>query len=235
MLNPELLSVLFPSDILSLKVFGDKNKTMAEPQWKKLEREQAHRVLDQLGAQNDTVVFSRNVTEVSWRDLPFYSTYRLCRLVNYATMPTFTMLYLSNGQEYVAVDGTPGPIYAVNRKDPIALNESNIISYLEFFFVHVAGADGDVFLIKDPARLPFMDSLDPTQQQTLASCFQPLRITRDALGNFEVPATLYYGGGLMRATILITPEGRISFHDQSLLLSGIHFPANPDGQTWLEE
>ena len=40
---------------------------------------------------------------MSWRSLPFYNNYRLYRLINYATMPTFSMQYISNGQEFLSV------------------------------------------------------------------------------------------------------------------------------------
>jgi len=207
---------------------------MAHPQWTRLDRDSAHRVLEHLSASSDAIVFSKSVTEVSWRALPFYTNYRLYRLVNYATMPTFTMLYLSNDEEFIAIDGTQAPIYAVNRKDPIHLTEINVVPYLEFFFANVQGGEGDVFLIKDPAAMPFMDILAVEQQQSIIGCFRALRIAADPMRNLEVSATVYYGGSLVSATILVTSEGKISFHDQSLLLSGIHFPESPYAQTWLE-
>lgn len=207
---------------------------MAQFIWTRLDREQAHKVLEQLSTQPDAVVFSPEVTEVSWRSLPFYNHYRLYKVVNYATMPTFTMLYLSNESEYITIDGTSAPIYTVNEKDPVRLSEINIIPYLDFFFSNVHGSEGDVFLIKDPRKMPFMDTLNPEQQRSVIDSFRPLTVTADAVGNFEVKGTLHYAGGLVMATIIITPAGKMSFQDQSLLLSGIHFPESPYTHTWLE-
>lgn len=207
---------------------------MAQPLWTRLDREQAHKVLEQLSTQPDAVVFSPDVTEVAWRSLPFYTNYRFYKVVNYATMPTFTMLYLSNESEYIAIDGTSNPIYIVNAKNPVRLSEINIIPYLDFFFSNVHGSEGDVFLIKDPRKMPFMDTLNPAQQQSVINSFKPLTVTADAVSNFEVKGTFHYAGGLVMATISITPAGKISFQDQSLLLSGIHFPESPYTQMWLE-
>ncbi|MBI3440708.1 MAG: hypothetical protein HY052_02710 [Proteobacteria bacterium] len=207
---------------------------MASPIWTRLDREQTYRVLDQLSAQRDAVVFSRDVTEVTWRQLPFYINYRLYRVTNYATMPTFSMMYLSNEEEYIALDSTPDPIYSVNEKDPIRLNEVNIIPYLEFFFNNVHGSDGDVHLIKDPHKMPFMSSLNPAQRQSIINRFKPLTVSADSLHNLDVSGTFHYGGGLIMATLVITPQGKMSFQDQNLLLSGIRFPASPYSQAWLE-
>lgn len=207
---------------------------MAQSLWTRLDREQALRVLEQISTQSDAIVFSPDATEVSWRTLPFYTNYRLYRLTNYATMPTFSMLYLSNDEIFITVDGTETPIYTVNDKDPIHLTELNIIPYLEFFFNNVQGSDGEIFLIKDPHKMPFMDTLTALQQQSIVHCFRPLMISTDSLHNIEVEGTVYYNGGLMFAKITVNPHGKISFAEHHLLLTGIHFPDNPYRQSWLE-
>ena len=203
-------------------------------QWTRLNREQAGAVLEQLSTRKDAVVFSKDYTEVSWRELSFYKRYRLCRLVNYATMPTFSMTYLSNDEEFISLDGTANPIYTANEQDPIRLSATNIISYLEFFFSNVQGSEGDVFLIRDPRKMPMMNTLNPAQQESIISSFKPLSVTTDNSGNFKVSGTLYYGGGLTATTVAVAPDGKISFQEQSLLLSGIYFPDSLYSPAWVE-
>jgi hypothetical protein len=204
-------------------------------EWTRLKREDAHAVLDNLGNHPDSVIFSKDTTEVSSRSLPFYARYKLYRLVNYATMPTFNLLYLSNGAEFITVDGTAEPIYLVNARDPVRLNEMNVIPYLDFFFGNVQGSEGDVFLIKDPRKMPVLESLSADQRQAVIGMFRPLRVAPDHVQHsYKVSGTIYYGGGLIGATIHVSREGRLSFQDQSLLLSGIHFPPEPYSQAWLE-
>lgn len=206
------------------------------PIWTRLNREDAHQVLNKLSGHRDAVVFSKEATEVSWRSLPFYNTYKHYRLINYATMPTFSLTYLSDGNEFITLDGLANPIYAVNDKDGIRLNEMNLISYLDFFFSNVQGSEGDVFLIKDPRKMPFIDSLSDNQQQSVVSSFKPLTVAQvnDGSGAFRVEGTLYYGGGLISSAIVVSESGRLAFRDQNLLLTGIHFPQSPYAQSWLE-
>ncbi len=203
--------------------------------WNKLKREDAHKVLDRLSGERDAVVFTRDVTEVTWRALPFYKNYKLYKLVNYATMPTFSMTYLTNGEEFIPLDGTANPIYAVNEKDDIHLDETTVIPYLDFFFSNVQGSEGDVFLIRDPRKMPFMDSLSENQQQSVISTFKPINVSFDPEKNLvKLSGTIYYGGGLIAATISVSPNGRLAFEEQQLLLSGIYFPYTPYAQGWLE-
>jgi len=211
------------------------DRVYMQPTWTRLNREQAHAVLDALSGHKDAVVFSKEATEVSWRNLPFYSHYKLYRLINYATMPTFSMMYLSNDEEFITIDGTAAPIYEVNDKDPIRLNEMNVVPYLDFFFSNVQGSEGDVFLIKDPRKMPFMDSLSDGQQQSIISSFKPLAVAVDTENqSFRVSGTLYYGGGLLSSAIIVSQDGKLAFQEQQLLLTGIHFPYSPYGQAWLE-
>jgi hypothetical protein len=205
------------------------------PIWTRLGKEEAHQVLDKLGGNRDAIVFSKEATEVSWRSLPFYTRYKHYRLVNYATMPTFSLTYLGGGADFITLDGTANPIYTANETDPIRLNEMNIVAYLDFFFANVQGSEGEVFLIKDPRKMPFLQSLSDAQQQSIISSFRPLETAIDAEnGGFRVFGTLYYGGGLISSAILVSNDGKLSFQDQSLLLTGIHFPQSPYSQSWLE-
>lgn len=208
---------------------------MVQPQWNRYSREQARKVLQDLSGHGDAVVFSPDVTDVSWRSLPFYSNYRLYRLINYATMPTFTRYYLGDGAEYFSIDGTSAPIYTVNEKDPIHLTQENVVSYLEFFFNNVHGSEGEVFLIRDITKMPFMKTLTPEQRQNVVGSFRPLLAAPEAgAGTFRVTGTLHYGGGLILAAMLVTSDGKISFAEQNLLLSGVHFPDSPYSESWME-
>jgi hypothetical protein len=208
---------------------------MAQTQWIRMNREQAGRVLGQLSNRKDAVVFSRDVTEVAWRGLAFYNNYRLCRLINYATMPVFTMVYLTDGTDYIQLDGTANPIYIVDEKDPLMLNEENVIPYLEFFFSNVQGSEGDVFLIRDPHKMPFMDTLSAAQRQSIIDSFRPSSVSFNPAENaYKVSGTLHYGGSLLASVIVVATDGRISFQEQSLLLNGIHFPDSPYNHAWSE-
>jgi hypothetical protein len=203
--------------------------------WYRLNKEQAHAVLAKLSSHRDAIVFSKEATEVSWRPLTFYGRFKVYRLVNYATMPTFSMNYLSDDQEFITLDGTANPVYTVNEKDPIQLTRENVLSYIEFFFKNVQGSEGEVVLIKDPRRLPFADILSDAQRATLQRGFKPVVIKADSEQGLNITATMYYGGAIILSSILVAPDGHLSFLDQNLLVTGIHLPDTPfDQPSWAE-
>lgn len=201
--------------------------------WNRLPKEQASEVMNAIGDQRDAVIFSDQMTEVAWQELPFYTHFKLYRLTNYATMPSFTMDYLGNGDTFVPIDGTANPVYTVNETDPVRIDINTVTAYLDFFFTNVRAIDGDIFLIKNPTDLPLISSLSQEQQQSIINSHIPINISAQATSNsFHVTGTLYYDGSLISATIQVTGEGKLSIENQSLLLQGIQFPHSPTSYNW---
>lgn len=211
---------------------------MKHHQWHSMPREQAGDVMQKISSAADAAVFSGPMTEVTYRPLPFYSHFKQFRLTNYATMPCFSMDYLGNPETgvFYALDGLANTLYDVNDDDRIALTAETVIEYIDFFFTHVQGPDGDIYLIKTPEDLPMLGSLPENQQASVRESHRPLTVDpQPAEDGFLVGATVYYGGSLISAEIFIRADGQISIQNQSLLLQGIHFPMSPVEHNYMGE
>ncbi len=194
-------------------------------QWKILDKEKKDNVLDILSTNKDSIVFSKDYTEVAIKELPFYHNYKLYKLTNYSTLPVFSMKYLSNGDDFYSLDGLANTIYTVNELDNISINRDNIVDYLAFFFNKVQGSEGDVYLIKDPNKIPESDTLSKPLVQEIIGKFNPITIeVLTGSKNIKVTATIIYGDALIDADMSIDGTGKISFDNQRLLLSGIALP-----------
>jgi hypothetical protein len=187
--------------------------------WTRIEQGQALTVLDALSRAADAPAFTAEETDVDCRPLAFYGRYRLYRLVNRATLPAFSMYYLGDGEQFVALDGTANPIYTVSEQDPVRLSETTVVAYAEFFFSHVQGSEGDVFFVKDPRRTPLLASLDDARLQTIVDRHTPLTVECNrATGDFRLSGTLRYGDGLISAVVAVSATGKLSVHESSIIL-----------------
>lgn len=196
--------------------------------WIRLERKDAEIALEKIGSKQENIVFSKDLTDVSYKTLPFYTNYKLYKLINYATMPVFTMYYLGNGEDFIAINGLANPIYEVNEKDPIHLTEANAVSYLRFFFRYVQGSEGEVFLVTETSSIPHIDSISTAKQKEILSMFEPLK-TEIVTGEemyFKMKACILYGDALIKAGLTVRIKGQISFDEQELAVSGITLPHN---------
>jgi|GEM_PF-1183937 len=194
--------------------------------WIRLERKEAEEALEKIGSKQENIVFSKDLTDVSYKTLPFYTNYKLYKLINYATMPVFTMYYIGNGDDFIAINGLANPIYEANEKDPIHLTSANAVSYLKFFFRYVQGSEGEVFLVTEASAIPHVDSLSLAKQKEILSVFEPLKmevITGDEI-YFKMKAHILYGDALIRTGVTVTVKGTISFDEQEIAVSGITLP-----------
>lgn len=190
--------------------------------WNILSKSESQGVLDKVRSADDPMFFSGSMTEVQCAELPFYNKFLLYRVTNYATMPSFTMEYVGDGNTFYVLDGTPDPIYFANKQSPLELNKRNLGAYLDFFFHNVGGPDGDVYLISDPDKAPFMSSLDESQKNRIREKFIPLKVNYQAASaKFIVDCTLYYNGSLVSATISVEADGRLKMMEHNMLLPDI--------------
>lgn len=204
--------------------------------WTNLPKEQVGQMLSRItqATSVDMSVFTGGATEIATRKLSFYRGFKLWKITNYSSLPSFTMQFLANERDFFHLDGTSNPIYTANETDPIQIDQMNVVDYLDFFFMHVQGTEGDIFIVKDPNKLPFINSFDEYQKRSIIENFKPLSVTPDLHPHhFRVSGTLYYDGSLIASAIVVSPEGKLHFAEQHLLLQGIYFPFSPTAHMWV--
>lgn len=188
--------------------------------WNRLDRQHSIAVLERITTAADRGLFSQNSSEAQFKPLPFYQDYMLYRVTNYATLPSFSLDFLSNGESFHLLDGSSNPIFNVNAQGSLYLTESNVIDYVAFYLLNVTAEDGDIYMIQDTEDLPFIDSLSLDQQIDLKTRHKPAEIAVDqTTGDFIVLADLFYSGTLLKAAITVTSSGEITIQPRDMLMS----------------
>lgn len=190
-----------------------------QTQWHKLDRDRTLAMIDSVKTSGDHILFSIATSEAKCAKLSFYKNLLLYRLTNYASMPSFSFEYLGDGKIYYYLDGGVDGIYAANDSGNLILNEQTIVDYISFFFGHVSGPDGEVYVIEDPSNHPVLDALNYAQMDDIIARHEAADITRTDDGGFRVKTSLYYLGSLVRANIDVDPAGRVNVGDFEMLLS----------------
>lgn len=175
-------------------------------QWYKLDKKQADEVIDQVASSSQAGLFPVGLTEVKMAELPFYRHYKLYRLVNLASLPTFTMDFLSDGKQFVYLDGGTNSLDFIDNEKELRLDSHNVVSYLNFYYDQVHSDEGDIYLIQDPRDLPFMSSLDDSQQRNIINNHRPIEINVGVSGVYTIKTTMFYEGGLVEGTIKLDPS-----------------------------
>ncbi len=179
--------------------------------WQRLDRDTSAKIITSVASDAEAGLFSSATSEVTRAPLRFYTGYQLYKITNYASLPSFTFQYLSDGTFFHYLDGTEEPIYAVNAKGSLSLDERTVLDYVEFFLEQVSGDDGEERkLITNPHDMPLLESLGPTAFDTVMRDHKPPVVTYDGgLDAYVVDADLYLDGQVLRGAVEVKPNGRV--------------------------
>ncbi len=187
--------------------------------WQRLDRTKTAEIIARVATARDAGLFSLPTSEAACQPLPFYRGLLLYRLTNYATLPSFSLDFLGDGISFYPLDGSSDTILQANARGALALNEQNVIDYVDFFLKNVATEDGDIYLIRNTEDLPFLDSLSIDQQLHLKRRHNAIDLAYDPENDaYMVQADLYYAGTLLKSLITVHADGRIEFSGQSMLM-----------------
>jgi len=199
-------------------------------QWQRLDRDNSVKVIDSVKSAENAGMFSVATSEVKRARLPFFTDYYLYKVTNFASLPSFSFQYLSDGTFFHYLDGTEAPIYTVNDKGSISLSAANVLMYLEFFFEQAGDEDGDIMLINNPHDMPLLDSLDMDVYQAVFSQHKAAAVEYDEqTEKYLVTADLYKDTQLIRAKIEISRRGRVKITNQEMIMhqmSGANYTEN---------
>ncbi len=183
--------------------------------WQRLDRETSLKVIDSVKSDENASMFSHTTSEVKLARLSFYKDYSLYRVTNFASLPSFTFEFLSDGKFFHYLDGTETSIHTVNDKGQLALNKSNVVEYLEFYFAQVGSDDGDVIVVTNPHDMPLLDSLEADAYNAVFENFKAPEVHYDSdYEMYEVDADLYVESHIIRTKIQVSAKGRIKIKAQ---------------------
>lgn len=190
--------------------------------WHRLDRDSTIRTIDSVKSASDAGLFSVATSEVQKAKLSFYIDIDLYKLTNFSSLPSFTFEYLGDGKFFQYLDGTELPVYTVNDKGHLSLNERSVVDYLEFFFSHVTIDDDEMFLIQNPYDMPLLESLDSDSIDAITRNHKPAEVSYDAgFDKHTVEADLYAEGVLLRATIEVNAAGRVAITGRRMIVNAI--------------
>lgn len=191
--------------------------------WQRLNRDDTLKIIDSVKSAAEPGLISRGSTDVERAWLPFYKTFYLYRITNYASLPSFTFQYLGDGTFFHYLDGTEHPIHSVNDKGALQLNEIHVLDYLSFYFEHVTeDEDGEIVMMRQPQDMPLLKSLDPAGYDAVLRGHQPPRVDYDATRDtYTVESDIYNDGLMLRAHLTVTGRGRVKINDRKMILNAV--------------
>lgn len=189
--------------------------------WQRLDRDKTVSMIARVKSVAESIVFSPHTSEAKCLKLPFYKSFLLYRLTNYAALPTFSMDFLSDGETYLYMDGSDSPIMRLNEQNELVLTPETVIPYLNFYYCFVRLPEGEMILLKSPEEASIIDLYDDDRREDLDARPTPLSVEEvRETGLINVTAPILYDGSPMEALISVTKDGKVTTQPKRMLTMG---------------
>jgi hypothetical protein len=158
----------------------------------------------------EALMFTPVTSEAKCARLPFFKTFLLYRLTNFASLPTFSLDFLSDGETFFYMDGSHTAIRTLINRGELNLTEETILPFLHFYFCYVRSPEGEIILLKNAAEAPQIDLYDEERREAIDIIPEGSRIEADSkFGPFRVYAPALYDSSPMEILVSISPEGDV--------------------------
>lgn len=199
--------------------------------FKKLEVEEVAAITDQVNRLVDGTLFDPLETTILAIQLPFYPGYRFLDIADHATNPPLQRYALERDSTYTLLDWTYRPIYAVNEKAPLTLDQENVLEYVRFFFSHVRGRHGRFVVAESLENIQWKEEPSPAERKSLGKLVEPLKIVEKLKhGVFKLEAKMMLKDTLFKADIYVEPNGKVVMGNHDILLEKMPVLDHATGQ-----
>ena len=204
---------------------------MYQEAFTKLELAEITPILDKLNPEFEGTVFEAGEATVLAQDVPFYPGYRLLDIADYASVPPLRRFALYAADMFVVLNFSNEPIYSLNQKLPIKLDENNVEDYVRFFFTYVRGRHGRFIITEGVDDINWKEDPPPTARKAIGQMLQPVRLNHvDEQGNYHLKATMVFKDSLFSSNVKVEPNGFVSLSDEELLVEDIPILDDTFGQ-----
>ena len=192
---------------------------MYQEAFKKLELEDVAKILDTYNPMFEGSLFDALETTIMAQEIPFYPGLRYLDIADYSCVPPIRRFVIDGPDTNVVLDWSNAPIYELNNKVPIRLDEETVTDYVRFFFNHVRGQNGRFLITESVDDIRWRDDPPPAARKTIGEMLLPL-IIADAKsdGGFFMTITVMFKDSLFQCDVDIDPTGHITLKNEKLLV-----------------
>jgi hypothetical protein len=178
--------------------------------WHRLDRDKTIDMIGRIKAAAEAMLFTPNTSEAKCTRLPFFKSFLLYRLTNFASLPTFSMDFLSNGEQFYYMDGADTAIRQLVADGELVLTAETVIPYLNFYYCFVRLPEGEIILLKNAEEAPSIDLYDEERRESFGTIPDGTQITQhESDGGFTVTAPALYDSSPMEVLITVSADGQV--------------------------
>lgn len=190
--------------------------------WQKIDAEKTARLLSEVNPHFTPVPFSETQTTIRTQKLSFYRGYDLLELTDMSAVPAARKYAIYKPGDVSVINWLNHPIYELNERAPIVLNERTVVDYVKFFFSFVRGRHGRFSVIETIDDIKWQVEPPLQGRKVMQEMLSPVTITgRDEDGTFGLEAFMVFKDSLFKTKVHVKPDGLVSMSEEELKIEGM--------------
>ena len=171
----------------------------------------------------DGVSFHPDHTVIMARDLSFYPGTRFLDMADHTHMPAARRFVLQKKDDFVVLDFTNAPLYALNTRCPVRLDKHTVTDYVRFFFQFVRGRHGRFLIVESVDDIQWREDPPPAARRAIGKLIQPLTsMPSDSSEKvFHLQSQMIFKDSLFQSDITVTDSGMVSLLNEKLLVEDL--------------
>lgn len=192
---------------------------MYQEAFEKLELDETATILDRVGHLFEGVVFDPVETTIMAAEIPFYPGAKLLDIASHTTMPPMRRYMIYGPKHYTVLNFQNEAIYKFNDEHLIKLNESNVATYVRFFFTYVRGKHGRFIIAESIDDVNWKEDPPPSARQAVGRMIKPITLKDVAPdGVYNLEARMVFKNSLFKSDVAVKPDGLVSLSNEELLI-----------------
>lgn len=178
------------------------------------------------------IKFDHDASNVMSHELSFYPGHHLVEISRHDENPPATRnVIISSNGEITLLNWTNEPIFSLNEKLPILINEDTKADYVRFFFNYVRGSHGRFLIINTVDDIDWREEPAPAGRKALSKMIGPLSLKRKEQDGTDIfHASMVFKDSLFATEVILRPDGKISLQNEELLVEDIPVADDVFGQ-----
>lgn len=185
----------------------------------RLDRLESEELLQEINPALGDTVFTPDNTTILAQDLEFYPGYRFLDIAEYDTAPALRRFVIYKAGDVTVLNWTNEPVYNLNGRAPLCLDDYNVGDYARFFFTYVRGRHGRFVVTENIDNIAWRESPPPAVRQTIGKMITPVTLhERRPDGSFDLSLCMMFKDSLFKSRVHVAADGTVSLSQEELLI-----------------
>lgn len=185
----------------------------------KLDKDEARTLATEVNPSFKDGKFNEDTVTVLAQDMSFYPGCRFLDIADFSVVPTVRKFVVFRPGDAVVLNWTNEPIYRLNERVPVKLDNDNVADYVRFFFSYIRGRHGRFIIVESVDDVAWSEEPPAAARKAIGQMIMPVQIKGEGRdGTFHLVCCMVFKDSLFRTDVHVKKSGVVDLSNEELLI-----------------